>query len=130
MRQCSDAQCESVLQAEELAAVLQRFQLRGSHINLIPWNAVDDAQVDQSARSNHVNGLELKCKWTCRFNVVKTLQSRISNLMMCTSTHFKTPISFQSLCPVNMLFCDCCLNFKVMLKSVHVITPGVKHSNM
>jgi 23S rRNA (adenine2503-C2)-methyltransferase len=39
------------LQAEELADRLGKFHLRGSHINLIPWNTVDDADFVRPSRN-------------------------------------------------------------------------------
>jgi 23S rRNA (adenine2503-C2)-methyltransferase len=38
-------------QAEELARVLTRHGMRGSHVNLIPWNAVQDAQFKRPSRA-------------------------------------------------------------------------------
>ncbi len=38
-------------QAEELARTLTRHGLRGSHVNLIPWNAVDDAQFKRPSKA-------------------------------------------------------------------------------
>lgn len=38
-------------QAEELARALGRHGLRGSHVNLIPWNAVEDAQFKRPSRA-------------------------------------------------------------------------------
>ncbi|CAL5218542.1 g231 [Coccomyxa viridis] len=38
-------------QAEELAEKLSRWHLRGSHVNLIPWNAVDDADFTRPSRN-------------------------------------------------------------------------------
>ena len=40
-----------LLQAEELAEKLSRWHLRGSHVNLIPWNAVDDADFTRPSRN-------------------------------------------------------------------------------
>ena len=40
-----------MLQAEELADKLSKFNLRGSHVNLIPWNAVDDADFTRPSRN-------------------------------------------------------------------------------
>ncbi|KAK9915952.1 hypothetical protein WJX75_006384 [Coccomyxa subellipsoidea] len=42
---------DSPAQAEELARVLTRHGLRGSHVNLIPWNAVQDAQFKRPSRA-------------------------------------------------------------------------------
>ncbi len=38
-------------QAEELAQVLTRHGLRGAHVNLIPWNAVEDAQFKRPSKA-------------------------------------------------------------------------------
>ncbi|CAL8470309.1 g9851 [Coccomyxa elongata] len=42
---------DSPAQAEELARTLTRHGLRGSHVNLIPWNAVDDAQFKRPSKA-------------------------------------------------------------------------------